>query len=131
MKHQIEQIREFYRVFNIDKTVSECKDSDGNLSFDRVLLRSKLQIEELTEYREAAMQRDKVLILDALIDQLYILLGTAHEHGLSDLLESAFDEVHRSNMSKLQEDGTPLIRDDGKILKGNNYTPPNLKQFFE
>ena len=131
MKHQIEQIREFYRVFNIDKTVSECKDSDGNLSFDRVLLRVKLQIEELTEYREAAAQRDKVLILDALIDQLYILLGTAHEHGLDDLLEAAFNEVHRSNMSKLQEDGTPLIRDDGKILKGNNYTPPNLKQFFE
>ena len=131
MNRQIEQIREFYRVFNIDKTVSECKDSDGNLSFDRVLLRSKLQIEELTEYREAAAQRDKALILDAIVDQMYLLIGKAHEHGLDDLLEAAFNEVHRSNMSKLQEDGTPLIRDDGKILKGNNYTPPNLKQFFE
>jgi predicted HAD superfamily Cof-like phosphohydrolase len=66
-------------------------------------------------------------VADAIADCLYILYGTALEWGLGDKLPVIFDEVHRSNMSKLGADGKPIYREDGKILKGENYTPPQIK----
>ena len=68
--------------------------------------------------------------LDALGDMLYILCGTIIEHGMQDIIEDVFDEIQRSNMSKLGKDGEPIYRDDGKVLKGPNYFKPNFKKFF-
>jgi predicted HAD superfamily Cof-like phosphohydrolase len=72
-----------------------------------------------------------VEIADALGDMLYILFGTALKHGLQHKLEAVFDEIHRSNMSKLDENGAPVVRADGKILKSTLYTPPNIKAVLE
>ena len=57
---------------------------------------------------------------------LYILCGTIIEHGMQDKIEQVFDEIQRSNMSKLSEDGEPIFREDGKVLKGPNYFKPNI-----
>lgn len=70
----------------------------------------------------------KTPILDAICDSIYVLIGLALKMGFN--LDAAFREVHRSNMSKLGEDGKPIKRDDGKVLKGPNFTPPNLNPFI-
>jgi predicted HAD superfamily Cof-like phosphohydrolase len=89
-------------------------------------LRYNLGKEELDEYIHANEMDDPIEIADALTDQLYILLGTIVAHGMQDIIEECFDEVHRSNMSKLGLDGKPVYREDGKILKGPNYIKPDL-----
>lgn len=94
-------------------------------------LRIALLEEELNELRAALSDRDPVEALDALTDLQYILDGTYLALGLGHLKRAAFDEVHRSNMSKLGADGEPVRRNDGKILKGPNYSKPNLQQFFK
>jgi predicted HAD superfamily Cof-like phosphohydrolase len=70
-------------------------------------------------------------ILDGIIDSIYILLGTAHEYGLADRLIMAFDEVHNSNMSKFDENGKAIFREDGKVIKGERYRAPNLTQIIK
>ena len=82
--------------------------------------------EENSEYIEAANNGDLVEVADALGDMLYILCGTIIEHGLQDKIEDVFNEIQRSNMSKLGEDGQPIFREDGKVLKGPNYFKPNI-----
>lgn len=83
--------------------------------------------EELDELKEALANNDLVEVLDALTDLQYVLDGTFLSFGLQEAKEVAFDEVHRSNMSKLDESGQPIVRpEDGKILKGPNYFKPNL-----
>ena len=67
---------------------------------------------------------------DALGDKLYILCGTILKHGMQDVIKAVFDEIHASNMSKLGEDGKPIYREDGKVLKGESYFKPNIKQFL-
>jgi predicted HAD superfamily Cof-like phosphohydrolase len=64
-------------------------------------------------------------------DQLYILCGTILKHGLQDKIEEVFDEIQNSNMSKLDAEGKPIFREDGKILKGPNYFPPNIFKILE
>jgi predicted HAD superfamily Cof-like phosphohydrolase len=93
---------------------------------ERVLLREKLMREELNELCAAMQLGDKVGIVDGLCDLLYVIYGTALEHGMGGLLKEAFSEVHRSNMSKLDQDCKPIYREDGKVLKGPYFTPPNL-----
>lgn len=83
--------------------------------------------EENEEYLEAANNDDIIEVADALGDMLYILCGTIIEHGMQDIIEDVFDEIQRSNMSKLGEDGEPIYREDGKVLKGPNYFKPNFK----
>lgn len=90
----------------------------------RAKLRQKLLQEEVTEMKKAEDMDD---VADALCDILYITFGTAHEYGLADRLSIMFDEVHKSNMSKLGEDGKPIYRKDGKVMKPEGWTPPNLK----
>jgi predicted HAD superfamily Cof-like phosphohydrolase len=85
-----------------------------------------LMDEENKEYLEAAMAGDLVEVADALGDMLYILCGTIIEHGLQDKIEAVFAEIQRSNMSKLGADGQPIYREDGKVMKGPNYSPPDL-----
>jgi predicted HAD superfamily Cof-like phosphohydrolase len=87
--------------------------------------------EENEEYLEAARQGDLVEIADALGDMLYILCGTILKHGLQDVIEEVFAEIQASNMSKLGADGLPIYREDGKVLKGPGYFPPDLKGLLQ
>ncbi len=82
--------------------------------------------EENDEYFEAAKNGDMIEVADALGDMLYILCGTILEHGMEHKIEEVFEEIQRSNMSKLSQDGTPIYRQDGKVLKGPNYFKPNI-----
>jgi predicted HAD superfamily Cof-like phosphohydrolase len=86
--------------------------------------------EENKEYLEAANNNDLIEVADALGDMLYILCGTIIEHGMQNLIEDVFDEIQKSNMSKLGSDGNPIYREDGKVLKGPNYFKPNFNKFF-
>ena len=82
--------------------------------------------EENDEYLEAARKKDLVEIADALGDKLYILCGTILAHALQDKILEVFNEIQRSNMSKLGKDGKPIYRNDGKVMKGPNYFKPNI-----
>ena len=86
--------------------------------------------EENDEYLDACKEGDLVEIADALGDQLYILCGTILKHGLQHKIEEVFDEIQKSNMSKLDGKGNPIFREDGKILKGENYFKPNIKKIL-
>ena len=92
---------------------------------DTVALRIELIAEELNELFDACDQKDIVAVADALTDILYVTYGAGHAFGVD--LDKCFTEVQRSNMSKLGEDGKPIYRDDGKVLKGPNYSEPDLK----
>jgi predicted HAD superfamily Cof-like phosphohydrolase len=87
--------------------------------------------EENDEYLDACDENSLVEIADALGDQLYILCGTILKHGMQHIIEEVFDEIQASNMSKLGEDGKPLLREDGKILKGPGFFKPNLAKFIK
>jgi predicted HAD superfamily Cof-like phosphohydrolase len=69
-------------------------------------------------------------VADAITDCFYILIGTAIEYGIADKLPQLFDEVHKSNMSKLDENGNPIYREDGKVMKSNNYKSPNISDII-
>jgi len=98
-------------------------------SWDVQDLRIELIEEELRELVVGVENKDLVEIADALTDLLYVVYGAGHSFGLD--LDACFAEVHRSNLSKLGEDGRPIKREDGKILKGPNYSPPDLKSIIE
>ena len=91
-----------------------------------VQLRIDLIEEELNELKEAIKNKDIVEVADALTDILYVTYGAGHSFGVN--LDECFDEVQRSNMSKLGEDGKPIYNDSGKVMKGPNYCAPNLKK---
>ena len=84
--------------------------------------------EENEEYLEACHNGDLVEIADALGDMMYILCGTILSHGLQDRIEDIFEEIQRSNMSKLGSDGKPIYRKDGKVMKGPHYFKPDIKK---
>ena len=98
---------------------------------ERVAMRLAILEEEVRELREAVEANDMTEVLDALSDIQFVLDGTYLEFGLHDVKSDAFKEVYRSNMSKLGENGQPVLREDGKVLKGPNFTPPDLAQFVE
>ncbi len=87
--------------------------------------------EENEEYLEACQNGNLVEIADALGDMMYILCGTILSHGLQDKLELVFEEIQRSNMSKLGADGKPIYREDGKIMKGPKYFKPDIKSIID
>ena len=91
-------------------------------------LRYNLIDEELKELRQALDERNLIEVADALTDLLYVVYGAGHSFGIN--LDKCFEEVHNSNMSKLGEDGRPIYREDGKVLKGPNYWSPNLKKIL-
>ena len=123
----IDAVKEFNEAFKIKYS----KNQKADLDESTIELRYRLMQEENDEYLEAARKKDLVEIADALGDKLYILCGTILAHGLQDKIVEVFDEIQRSNMSKLSLDGTPVIREDGKILKGPNYFKPNIKSILE
>ena len=87
--------------------------------------------EENDEYFEAAQNNDLVEVADALGDMLYILCGTILEHGMQYKIEEVFNEIQRSNMSKLGADGKPIYREDGKVMKGPNYFRPDILSILD
>jgi predicted HAD superfamily Cof-like phosphohydrolase len=127
MNKQIEMMREFHKAFGhpVDEGYLI-----NNISF--VKLRTKLHSEECSELNEElwdAVITDKEIspnLLKEGADLLYVLLGTFVSLGLGDQLIEAFERVHLSNMSKLDEAGRPIYREDGKVMKGPNYKPPYL-----
>ena len=127
MQKQINAVKEFHLAFGLG--VSDVKR--GDLGEQKNLLRYNLMKEENEEYLEAAQNNDSLEIADALGDMLYILCGTILEHGLQHKIEEVFDEIQRSNMSKLGEDGKPIYREDGKVLKGPNYFKPNFDEILK
>ena len=93
-----------------------------------VKLRLNLIEEELQELQEAIKQEDLLEVADALTDILYVTYGAGHAFGID--LDNCFDEVQKSNMSKLGTDGKPIYNQSGKVMKGPKYFKPNLKQFL-
>ena len=150
----VKLVKEFYIAFGQQEFLEK------EMTDERMKLREKLFEEELKEYEVAEKNNNKVEMLDAVCDMCYILIGTLLEmhkgdvdtvtdviyfgeddkskfifekvfkNEFNDIFVKAFEEVHRSNMSKL-ENGKAVFRKDGKILKGANYFRPNLKQFIE
>lgn len=125
-KTTLEQVQEFHETYglpvraDVDLTCEQTKQ-----------LRINLLQEELDELKEALANNDAQETLDALIDLQYVLDGAFLSFGMQAMKELAFDEVHRSNMSKLGEDGKPIRREgDGKVMKGPNYFAPDLGKFI-
>ena len=127
MKNKIEAVKAFHTAFKIGHRESP----KANLGTAKNTLRFNLMKEENEEYLAAANANDLVEVADALGDMLYILCGTIIEHGMQHKIEEVFDEIQRSNMSKLGEDGEPIYREDGKVLKGPNYFKPNIEAILD
>jgi predicted HAD superfamily Cof-like phosphohydrolase len=117
MFKQIGQVKEFRYAFGLSNNVHDCDKE----------LHQALVTEELEEMIQA---NNHVEIADAIIDQMYLLIGYACNLQIEDKLEAMFSEVHRSNMSKLDKDGKPIYRADGKVMKSELYFKPNLKNIL-
>jgi predicted HAD superfamily Cof-like phosphohydrolase len=113
-------VAEFHRAFNLPMRQLPGTEIDYALARLRVALLE----EEVSEFVIASEKGDLIGIADALADIVYVVYGTALTYGID--LDAALGEVHRSNMSKLGSDGTPLIRSDGKVLKSEHYFPPDI-----
>lgn len=122
MEYALRKLQEFHETFQGYIAYAPTADIPRR-EFE---VRIRLFQEELDEYRRAVEAADLVAVADALTDMLYVLLGTYVSHGLQDVAVQLFDEVHRSNMSKLNADGRPVVREDGKVLKSDRFSPPDL-----
>lgn len=136
MQEEIRKLKEFHSVFKCvaNETPTLLSDELSNLRYD-------MSLEELKEYKEAVENKDLVGILDSIIDRIYLAIGDAVAHGLTDILMDGFDEVHSSNMSKLDFEGNAIINGEGgvfksnqplgKVLKSAYYRKPDLKTILE
>jgi predicted HAD superfamily Cof-like phosphohydrolase len=114
------QVLEFHEAFNLPREPLPTIHVADSLA----QLRVRLLREEVEEFADAVERRDLVAIADALADVVYVAYGSAVTYGLD--LDAAVSEVHESNMSKLDSNGRPVLREDGKVLKSARYRPPNL-----
>jgi len=126
MKELIDKVKEFHDAFGIDSFYKP----NANPIKSECNLRHRLMEEENDEYFNAAINCDIIEIADALGDQLYVLCGTILKHGLQDKIVEVFNEIHRSNMSKLDESGNPIMREDGKVLKSSRYFKPDIQSIL-
>jgi predicted HAD superfamily Cof-like phosphohydrolase len=126
MKEQLKAVEQFHNAFG-----QENGKYPRPLDEHEFNLRHSLMQEENDEYLEACFKNSLVEIADALGDQLYILCGTILKHGMQHIIEDVFNEIQASNMSKLGDDGKPVLREDGKILKGPGYFRPDLSKFIK
>ena len=127
MIDKINKVKEFHEVFHIGNE----DQPRASVEESTYLLRHRLMQEENQEYLEACENGDMVEIADALGDMLYIWCGTVLKHGMQDIIAEIFDEIQRSNMSKLDENNQPIFREDGKVMKGPKYFKPNIKGILE
>ena len=123
----INHVKDFHNAFKIKNNESPTVDIDDK----SILLRYKLMREENEEYLEAAQEGDLVEVADALGDMLYILCGTILSHGMQYKITEVFEEIQRSNMSKLDKDGQPIYREDGKVMKSELYFKPNIQKILD
>jgi len=127
IKKPISCVRKFHDAFSIEDADFPTVD----LSLEKIQLRFDLMQEENEEYLNAAKDNDIVEVADALGDMLYILCGTILTHGMQHKIEEVFDAIQESNMSKLDFEGKPIYREDGKVLKGPNYFKPKINKLFK
>ncbi|HRP53682.1 MAG TPA: nucleoside triphosphate pyrophosphohydrolase family protein [Fluviicola sp.] len=120
----VEAFHDAFRIPNNYEPTAELSEADYTLRYN-------LMKEENEEYLAAAKAGDLVEIADALGDQLYILCGTILKHGLQYKIEEVFQEIQRSNMSKLDANGNPIYREDGKVMKSELYFKPNIRAILE
>ena len=118
-----ESVRKFMETFG-----QEIKQKAKFPSDKITSLRHDLIKEELDELKEAMEKKDITEVADALTDILYVTYGAGHAFGIN--LDKCFEEVQKSNMSKLGSDGKPIYNDKGKVMKGPNYFKPNLSKFI-
>lgn len=120
----------FLKVKEFMETFGQEVEESAKFPNDKVLkLRIELIKEELCELEEAIKNKDLIEVADALTDILYVTYGAGHAFGIN--LDACFDEVQRSNMSKLDLNGKPIYSQQGKVLKGPNYFAPNLSKFIK
>jgi len=126
MEKQLKQLKEFHEVFNLD-----WGDKPAHLNEKTKKLRIEIMREEMKEATEAMENEPIENIAKELADVLYVVCGTIGEYGLGDKMEQIFDEVHKSNMSKLDSKGKPIYREDGKVLKSSDYKPADIKTILQ
>ena len=128
--HDKKRVR-FSKVISQKININYLNDPKANIPEEIKELRFKLMEEENLEYLKASKENDIVEIADALGDMLYILCGTIISHGLQNKIEEIFQEIQSSNMSKLGDNGKPIYREDGKVLKGPNYFKPDIRKILK
>ena len=126
LEDTINMVKEFHEAFKIGNE----EQPIGKIDQKDYMLRYKLMREENEEYLEAAENGDLVEIADACGDMLYILCGTMLKHGLQSKIEEVFQEIQASNMSKLDANGQPIYREDGKVLKSYLHFKPDIKKIL-
>lgn len=120
----------YYLVYDFHKTYGMGIRETPELEIPTRQMRLELVLEEADEYKEASENDDFIEVADALADLVYVAYGAAIEHGID--LDHVLEEVQRSNMSKLHhETGLPIYREDGKVLKGQNFTPPDIETILK
>jgi predicted HAD superfamily Cof-like phosphohydrolase len=124
LKETIDMVKDFHEAFKIGNEETPIAEIEKK----NYQLRYELMKEENEEYLEAAENGDLVEIADACGDMLYILCGTLLKHGLQHKIEEVFKEIQSSNMSKLDEKGEPIYREDGKVLKSDLYFKPDIQK---
>lgn len=136
MQEQLNDLKRFQEAFKL-----KISDHPTLITQREYILRYELSKEELEEYYEECEKGNIVGIFDAIVDRLFLVLGDAVTHGFADVLVEGFNEVMRSNMSKLDDNGQPLIngvngefdptRPIGKVLKSKNYSEPDLESILD
>lgn len=122
---ELDKVHEFHEAFGVNVEKNPIIPDK-----DRCELRQNIIQEEVDELKAAWESGDLVEVADALADIHYLVMGTVLEFGLQDKYPEIFTEVHRSNMSKLDEKGKPLYRADGKVIKSDLYTAPQLDKIL-
>lgn len=127
LEQTIDYVRQFHEAFKVGYEISPKVEVGDEI----IKLRHKLMHEENEEYLEAAQNGDLVEVADALGDMLYILCGTIISHGMQHKIAEVFEEIQRSNMSKLDKDGNPIYREDGKVMKSDQYFKPDIESILK
>ena len=122
MQKQLDQVKEFHDAFTVYTQSLPNRVIPNNIRDGRI----QMMQEELSEVVEAIKQADLSQIGKELADLLYLLLGTVHTYGLGERFEAIFDEVHRSNMSKLDKNGKPILQENGKVIKSDKFSPADI-----
>jgi predicted HAD superfamily Cof-like phosphohydrolase len=131
MQKQLQQLIEWHQKFDVPYRTEPDPFDDSEEQEKNILVRKRIMIEEINEWYESAQFNDDIdKRAKELADILYTVYGTIISEGLQDVIERVFDAVHESNMSKLDENGKPVKRADGKVLKGSRYKEPDLSFLF-
>jgi len=123
---ELEKVNQFHDAFGVN--VEQTPKIPGR---ERCELRQNIIQEEVDELKAAWESGDLVEVADALADIHYVLMGTVLEFGLQDKYPDIFSEVHKSNMSKLDADGKPLYREDGKVIKSELFNAPDIEKILK